>query len=98
MTQYTETDLENSWYVHIEKDLRELVFLLRNNGFNTECSCEHEKYIQCQYIPDGEIMRLLNLLSCYFHEQDIPCKYEINIIIKVDDGHQYPTLNINLKY
>ena len=87
---------ENNWYEkNIEKGVRELVFYLRNNGFNTECSCEHEKYVQCQYILDGEIMRLLNILSNYFHEKNIPCDYEVDIRIIVKDGHQYPTLNIN---
>ena len=39
------------WYLEcIEDPLKELVFLLRNNGFNTECSCaghgKERAYIQ----------------------------------------------------
>jgi hypothetical protein len=29
------------WYDRIEEPLRELVRLLRNEGFNTTCSCDH---------------------------------------------------------
>lgn len=45
-----------AWYEeNIEEGVRELVSVLRNNGINTECSCDHQNpmYIQCQYIPDG---------------------------------------------
>ena len=81
-----------SWYEdNIEEEVRSLVKLLRDNGFNTECSCGHEKYIQCQYGLDGEIQRLHKLLcvSGYLN-------YTITITIKVDNGHQYSTMVIVL--
>ena len=51
------------WYKeYIEAGIRKEVKLLRDNGFNTICSCEHEKYIQCDFIPEGNIYRLDKLL------------------------------------
>lgn len=52
-----------NWYEErIEEGIRKEVKLLRDNGFNTECSCEHKMYVQCSLIPSGEIQRLDNLL------------------------------------
>lgn len=81
------------WYEeYIEEPIRDLVKLLRDNGFNTECSCGHEMYVQCQYMMDGEIMRLHNLLFDNGYRN-----YEINIQIQVIDGHQYCSLDIKPK-
>ena len=81
------------WYKeHIEEPVRSLVKLLRNNGFNTECSCGHEMYVQCQYILDGDIMRLHNLLFNNGYRD-----YEINVIIQVKEGYCYPSLDLKLK-
>ena len=47
------------WYEeNIEGGVIFPVRLLRDNGINTECSCEHDKYIQCQYINDGHIRHI----------------------------------------
>lgn len=35
-----------NWYENIEKEVRELVHILRDNGFNTTCSCGHAKYVE----------------------------------------------------
>lgn len=81
------------WYKeHIEEPVRSLVKLLRNSGFNTECSCGHEMYVQCQYILDGEIMRLHNLLFNNGYRD-----YEIDLNIKVIEGHSYSHFDIRLK-
>ena len=94
------------WYEeHIESEVRDLVKYLRNNGINTEASCGHEGYIQCQYIPDGSIQELHELLFNYFAENgpkepgkeysnDI--NYEIELWFKVDEGHYHSTINIKL--
>ena len=37
---------KDSWYQQIEPEIRDLVKLLRNNGFNTTCSCGHKMYIE----------------------------------------------------
>jgi len=57
------SNIRNSWYDKIEPPIRDVVKLLRENGFNTESSCGHDMYVQCQYAPDGEIQRLHYLLS-----------------------------------
>jgi len=93
---------ENShnWYdKFIEDPLKDIVNYLRNNGINTECSCGHEGYIQCQYIPDGEISHLIHLLSCYFYENKIKKmtpNYTIEIKVKCIDGSLYPSIDIKL--
>ena len=87
------------WYEHcIEEPIRDVVKLLRDHGFNTECSCGHGygMYIQCQYIVDGEIQRLHDLLHCYFYEQGKPIDYEIIVRHKVVNGHSYTSLDVQL--
>ncbi len=87
----------DNWYdKYIEPEVRDLVKYLRDNGVNTECSCGHEMYIQCQYSVDGFIQDLHCLLFNYLYTKKIPINYEINISHKVIDGHSYTTLNIEL--
>lgn len=50
-----------NWYDKIEKPVRPLVKLLRDNGYNTTCSCGHEMYIECDYHFES-ILDLYNLL------------------------------------
>jgi len=73
------------WYdENIEEPVREIVRLLRNNGFNTECSCGHDMYVQCEYdMRDGtsDLHRLL------FHNGFQ--NYTIHICHQVMDGHTY---------
>lgn len=42
----TDPVLDNEFYQGIEPGIRDAVRLLRDNGINTTCSCEHEMYIQ----------------------------------------------------
>ncbi|MGD0571702.1 MAG: hypothetical protein ABSB11_01625 [Sedimentisphaerales bacterium] len=42
-----QTKKKQDWYSQIEEPVRELVRLLRNNGFNTFCSCGHNKPHPC---------------------------------------------------
>jgi len=81
------------WYEeNIEEGVRYPVKLLRDNGFNTDCSCEHDKYVQCQYITDDVIMRLDHLLfNSGFRN------YEIVVNVKRVDGHSYPSMNIKFE-
>ena len=52
------------WYSDLEPGVRKWIWLLRNWGINTECSCEHEGYIQCQSLdPTTEID---NIRRCLF--------------------------------
>ena len=80
-----------NWYnEYIEEPIRHLVKLLRDNGFNTECSCGHKMYVQCEIIPDGELQRLHNLL--FEHYTD----YEIDIHLECIDGCWRTNLNVNI--
>ena len=78
------------WYdENIEEGISKAVKLLRDNGFNTECSCDHEMYIQCQYLPDGAIHQLHNILFNNGYEN-----YTITVIMDVIDGHSYSFLDV----
>ncbi len=48
----------------IEKPIRHLVVALRENGFNTFCSCGHlpRPYIQMEWYEDSEVTKLYDLL------------------------------------
>jgi hypothetical protein len=49
--------------MEIEEGVRQWVYLLRNVGINTECSCHHKGYIQCQTLdPTTEIFRIKSVL------------------------------------
>ena len=80
------------WYEeYIEEGIRPLVKLLRENGFNTECSCAHKMYVQCQIIPDGELKRMHDLL---FEHYD---NYKIEITLeRIDGGMWYSSMNITI--
>jgi hypothetical protein len=87
--------LTEDWYSNaIEEPIRDIVKHLRNDGFNTECSCGHKMYVQCQYVPDGEIFRLHKSILNFLDINHMPKNYEIIAKIKVVDGHSYPFLNI----
>lgn len=52
------------WYENfIEKPIQPLVKLLRTNGFDTFSSCGHDMNCYCEYLAEGEIKRLYDLLS-----------------------------------
>ncbi len=55
-------EVSKSWYDELEPGIREAVRLLRDNGFNTWCSCGHTLEIElvAQHADDGE--RLATLL------------------------------------
>jgi len=49
----------------LEPEIKDLVLLLREYGFNTFCSCGHQPnpYIQMECYSDNEITKLYNLLE-----------------------------------
>jgi predicted oxidoreductase len=52
-----------NWYKeNIEPGIRDLVRLLRDNGVNTECSCEHKMYIQFQVIPGNDAASVVDTI------------------------------------
>lgn len=81
------------WYEeNIEEGVRFPVKLLRKNGINTECSCEHEGYIQCQYINDGHIMHVdYTLFNAGFRN------YSIDLRLVREDGHLRSFINIKFR-
>ena len=86
-----------TWYdKHIEGPLRDLVKYLRNNGINTECSCAHEGWVQCQYMIDGDLYHLHHLLFLYFHNKKRPINYTIHVEHKVREGKSYTSMQVDL--
>jgi hypothetical protein len=78
------------WYEQvIEEPIRETVRLLRDNGFNTTCSCGHDMSVECGYLVDGELQRLHNLLYNNGYRD-----YMITVQLEVKAGHLYQGLEI----
>jgi hypothetical protein len=52
------------WYEQIDEPVRDLVRLLRDNGFNTTRSCGHlpQPYVQMDWVSDRQVTDLYNLL------------------------------------
>jgi len=97
MMYYAQYEDGKDWYgTYIEDPLKDLMWVLRNNGINTECSCGHEMYIQCEYVLDGQLMDIHGLMNCYLHENKLPVNYEIVLTHTVMDGHGYTSLDIKL--
>jgi hypothetical protein len=71
------------WYEeNIEEGVRDLVRLLRDNGFNTTCSCHHDMEVMVAVIMDGEMKWLHDLLYNSGHK-DYSLQYNVN----VSDGY-----------
>lgn len=52
----------SDWYNTIEPGIREVVRLLRDNGINTTCSCEHEMIVQFDVVWMEDVDRAYNAL------------------------------------
>jgi len=75
------------WYEeHIEEPVRGIVKTLRDNGFNTTCSCGHEMYVEGDLIADYELQRLHKILWDYCSENNKSINYEIKFDLKVSEG------------
>lgn len=80
-----------NWYEErIEEPVRDLVRLLRNNGFNTECSCGHEMYVQIAYC-DGDADRLDQFLFNHGFRN-----YTIMVRIVREEGHIRTSMDLRL--
>jgi hypothetical protein len=85
------------WYEeNIEEGVRDVVRALRDNGFNTECSCHHEMSVQMQYVPDGAIKRLHDLVWNYLDRKGLPVRFTIEMTHRVIDACQFSTLILRL--
>jgi len=81
------------FYDMIEEPVRDLVRLLRDNGYNTEDSCGHEGYIQIGYVLDGNSLQELHrLIWTHLHERGEPVSFDITMEHFVRDGHMAGTL------
>ena len=85
------------WSECLEEGIRPLVMYLRENGINTECSCAHRMSVQCQYIPDGEVQHLHNLVFNWLHNHGRPINFEINVHHRVENGHAYTGVDVSLE-
>ena len=74
-----------SWYDEcIEEPIRDTVKLLRDNGFNTICSCGHKMEVDLVLMLDGEMKRLHDCLYNAGHRD-----YEIRCRFRVDKGRPW---------
>ncbi len=87
-----QTTIETWYETAIEPEIRDVVRLLRDNGFNTECSCGHEMYVQCQFIVDGSVGDLDRLLFNAGHRD-----YVIHVEIRRLAGHIYNTMQVDFR-
>lgn len=88
----------SNWYIrNIELEVRSLVYLLRNEGFNTTYSCGHALVIEIDSNEDNDMTRAHNLLveNGYFGfviEMRIFCDEDrkttrcMSIMLKKPDG------------
>lgn len=87
ITVYKSDLTDFSFYNEIESGVQQFVFLLRNAGINTECSCHHKGYIQCQTLdPTTEVGRIKTVMI----EEGIE-EFEIEILYR---GLDYSMLEI----
>ena len=81
------------WYnSHIEEPIRELVYRLRNDGINTECSCGHRMYVQCQFLDDCETFNIIYNIMCDLKINN----YQIIYVETVRDGYKFQGFDIQL--
>lgn len=72
-----------SWYEeNVEEGVREAVRLLRDNGFNTTCSCHHDLQVTLDICLGGELRRLHDLL----YNSGLR-NYSIGYCMNVRDGY-----------
>lgn len=64
MENKNQKKYDTHFYLEIETGVRELVQILRNHGVNTECSCHHDWYVQCQTVdPTTELRRIADAMD-----------------------------------
>lgn len=67
-----------AWMASLESGVVEWIRVLRDAGINTECSCHHEGYIQCQSLdPTTELDRIRRAFwEAGLHEYSVEILYE----------------------
>jgi hypothetical protein len=67
------------WYEQkIESEVRDLVKLLRNNGFNTVASCGHDLTVNIQSQSEVDLINVIELLN------DNIDRYKADYVYRVD--------------
>lgn len=82
----------SDWYDTIEPEIRHIVKLLRDNGFNTECSCGHEMYVQIQPVHEGFIQQLDYCLFNAGHRD-----YHLQLDVTREQGFLSQTLTVTFE-
>lgn len=97
ITKNTMQDIKEWYNTKIESEVRDLVYILRNQGFNTTCSCGHGKYIECDYIPDHDYFVIYTLVYNYLYEKYGKVNFELSFTTKVVDDVPYHRIYIDFK-
>lgn len=96
----TMIEKNTDWYDKvIERPIRPIVELLRNNGWNTVCSCGcvGGMYVEGENVIDDRLFKLHNLLYNYFCEKKIKPNYEITFTLNVNNGNiEESSFHVNL--
>jgi len=91
------TAAETAWYEQIEPGVRAFVRHLRNRGFNTTCSCEHEMLVQIAC--DAKDLELLWSVCMEFYDDENACEIQFywhswsrfaQVLIRMPDGSFNP--------
>jgi len=82
------------WYDTIEEPVRNIVKMLRENGINTQCSCGHDMYIQCEFYPGYDTQHLHIILCNYFHKYHQEPNFRIESLIEMKNSNLHCGLNI----
>lgn len=89
------------WYeAYVEEGVRDIVRLLRDNGFNTISSCHHDMIIQCEfYAGVTDIQDLCNLIYNHLMGRKEPVTFEVNVKCNFEDSYWLPpaTVEIHLR-
>jgi len=72
---------------NVEEGVRDIVRLLRDNGINTISSCHHDMTIQCDYVPQGTLQDIHNLIYNRFLETKEPCSFDLIVYHSVENGY-----------
>lgn len=92
-TWYVRDIPDTNFYKELEEGVRGLVYVLRQHGINTECSCHHEGYIQISGCGGGDRHTLRKIWLAMYEANCLP--YSVHFTREVGKtGHVHETCNI----
>ena len=65
---YFDVPINNDFYCHIEEPIRDHVRRLRNDGWNTFCSCGHKMTVDIELPSLDEVERLARSIQDWWNE------------------------------